>query len=141
MPLPLSYEAATSRGSAARRFLARLLRSRLARVAGVVVLYVAVYCGLRATRVLVHRNYLYWDRNAPGSPPGGGYVEVDDVGHGSFFDQHGSSMNGSVDRFCRIGFYPLVKAEESYWRRNNPANAKARAGVQDSHHHPAATGD
>src|SRR4051794_24181321 len=118
MPLQLSYEPATGRGAAARRLLARLLRRRLARVVCVAMLYAAAYGGLRVTFVLVHRNYLYWDENAPGYVTGGGYVEVQDVGHGSFFNEHGRPLNGRLDRFCRVAFYPFVKAEEWYWRRH-----------------------
>jgi hypothetical protein len=94
------------------------MHNRLLRVGCVLILYAAVYCTLRATRVLVHRNYLYWDEDAPQYTTGGGYIEVDDVGHGSVFNENGLPVNSRADRFCRFTFYPLVKAEEWYWRAN-----------------------
>jgi hypothetical protein len=118
MRLRLSYEPATGRNAAGRRLRARLLHSRLARIMFVAMFFAAVYCGLRVTRVLVHRNYLYRDEDAPGYVTGGGYVEIHDVGHGSVFNEHGRPINGRLDRVCRVLFYPFVKAEEWYWRRH-----------------------
>jgi hypothetical protein len=45
------------------------------------------------------------------------FVDVDDVGHGSFFDGHENPANDAIDTASRLVFFPLVQAEAWYWRR------------------------
>jgi hypothetical protein len=92
------------------------LTRRVGQAAILLLLYAMTYCGLRASRCLVHRNYLYWDERAPGYPAGGGYVDVHDVGHGSFFDEHGRPRNAASDQVVRAIFPPFVQAEAWFWQ-------------------------
>jgi len=117
MPQRLSYESHIHKDSHVRRIASGLLARRSVRLIVLALLYAATYASLRTSRLLIHRNYLYWDENAPGSAPSGGYVEKHDIGGRAFFDVNGRQADDAFGCFARVAFWPLVRAESYCWRQ------------------------